>query len=373
MRVLCAALGTRGDIEPFALVARELAARGHEVELGLDPGHHAPAAAVAGTRVGLRELGRLSAANLREIVGDAYGRATADERTTRAFERLFLERRDALSERIAHWDREHFDLFVLPPCLLFPLVFRRSPAAPLEYGMRWSTRTVAMLQLLAADRDYEQIGALDCLRLALVSPRFAPPTVTGWQFIGFGIDPRARSLGDRLESFLAAGTPPIVLTTGSGVGFGPRLVDAVIGAARRHGVRAIVRRGWSELAGGPGDDVLTIDDTDYASLFPRCAAVIALGGIGTVAQALHAGRPLIVLAAVHDQIALAHALHARRACVGAVDPYTVSEHDLGRLVERALRDPRAQVTATAVADELRHETGVATACDAIAAYHHLRR
>lgn len=367
MRVLCAALGTRGDIEPFALVARELAVRGHEVELGLDPGHHV----AAEERLGVRDLGTLSAAELRDIVGDAYGRATASERTTRAFERFFLERRDALAARIAQWDRERFDLLVLPPCLLFPLVFRRSPAAPLDWGMRWSTRTVAMLQLLAADHDYAQISRLDCLRLALVSPRFAP-SVAGWQFTGFGIERRGGPLDERLERFLAAGPPPIVLTTGSGVGFGPRLTNAVIDASRRLGVRVIVRRGWADLAGGLGDDVLTIDDTDYASLFPRCAAVVALGGIGTVAQALHAGRPLIVLAAVHDQIALVHALHARRACVGAVDPFTVSDHDLGRLLERALRDPRAQVAAAAVADDLRMETGVATACDAIEAYH-LRR
>ena len=49
------------------------------------------------------------------------------------------------------------------------------------------------------------------------------------------------------------------------------------------------------------DDVLAVEEVDYARLFPRVAAVVHHGGAGTSGAAFTAGRPQVVCPFVADQ------------------------------------------------------------------------
>jgi rhamnosyltransferase subunit B len=107
----------------------------------------------------------------------------------------------------------------------------------------------------------------------------------------------------RLEAFLAAGEPPIVFTLGSSVALQPgNFAAAAIEAARRLGRRAILVMPGAAQAGTPAEDgIARFDYLPYSTVFPRAAANVHPGGIGTLSQALVAGRPQLVLPAAFDQ------------------------------------------------------------------------
>jgi vancomycin aglycone glucosyltransferase len=112
-----------------------------------------------------------------------------------------------------------------------------------------------------------------------------------------------RPLPADLEAFLTAGTPPVY------VGFGSMpLKDSqdaarvVIESIRSHGRRALVARGWTELALiDARDDCFAIDEVNQQSLFGRVAAVIHHGGAGTTTTAARAGVPQLIVPQLADQ------------------------------------------------------------------------
>ena len=117
-----------------------------------------------------------------------------------------------------------------------------------------------------------------------------------------------------LEAFLADGPAPIVVSFGSMAnGAGPWLVDAVVGAIRSAGVRAIVQAGWAGLDVDADDQLLPLGEAPHSWLFPRAAAVVHHGGAGTSGAVFRAGVPAVVTPIYADQplwAARAHALGA---------------------------------------------------------------
>jgi rhamnosyltransferase subunit B len=120
-----------------------------------------------------------------------------------------------------------------------------------------------------------------------------------------GRDGTTRTLDPGLERFLAAGPPPLVFTLGSFVTHAPgNFYTASACAARRLGRRAILLVGQHALADYAalaGDDIAVAGYAPHSLLFPRAAAVIQHGGIGTTAQALRAGVPQLICPFFGDQ------------------------------------------------------------------------
>ena len=148
--------------------------------------------------------------------------------------------------------------------------------------------------------------------LALFSPQFAPPQpdwpvntmTTG--FVSY--DKRGKGFGaesslDGLNAFLAAGSAPVVFTLGSSavMAAGPFFEESSK-AAEKLGVRAVMLIGRNQSVPTSGSSSIYITDyAPYSELLPRAAATVHQGGIGTTAQALKAGRPMIVVPWAHDQ------------------------------------------------------------------------
>ncbi len=120
---------------------------------------------------------------------------------------------------------------------------------------------------------------------------------------GAWILPDDRPLPCGLEAFLNAGTPPVY------VGFGSMPMHASadvaqvsIEAIRAQGRRAIVRRGWADLALiDDVDDCFAVDEVNHQALFRRVAAVVHHGGAGTTTTATRAGAPQVVVPQGVDQ------------------------------------------------------------------------
>jgi vancomycin aglycone glucosyltransferase len=108
-------------------------------------------------------------------------------------------------------------------------------------------------------------------------------------------------LAPELESFLAAGDPPIYFGFGS-IRAPQDLNAAMIASARQLGRRAIVSRGWADLAlVDDASDCLSIGDVNQQALFARVAAVVHHGGAGTTTAAARAGVPQVVIPQHYDQ------------------------------------------------------------------------
>jgi hypothetical protein len=76
--------------------------------------------------------------------------------------------------------------------------------------------------------------------------------------------------------------------------------DLAAAAARQLGRRAILVTGPATPKGLPGG-VRAFPYLPYSSAFPRAAAVVHQAGIGTLAQALRAGRPQLIVPVAFDQ------------------------------------------------------------------------
>jgi UDP:flavonoid glycosyltransferase YjiC (YdhE family) len=175
-----------------------------------------------------------------------------------------------------------------------------------------------------------------------------------------------------LDRFLAAGPPPIVFTLGSAaVNAAGRFYADSLAAAVALGRRAIflvgaVRSNLAQLPDPLLEGTLALPYVPHARVFAASAAIVHQGGSGTLAQALRAGRPMLVVPFGHDQPD--NAARAKRLGVAHVVPagrYTAASavHALYPL----LRNAGMAECAAVVGREVRAEDGVGCACQLIEA------
>lgn len=140
-----------------------------------------------------------------------------------------------------------------------------------------------------------------------VDPVLAPwpdSSLTEVEQTGAWILPDDRQLDDALQQFLDAGEPPVYVGFGS-MGMQQQLVgagEATIHAARAHGRRVVMQRGWAGLGlVDDAKDCFIVGEVNQQALFARCAAVVHHGGAGTTTTVTRAGRPQVVVPQVVDQ------------------------------------------------------------------------
>ena len=222
------------------------------------------------------------------------------------------------------------------------------------------------------------------LHLALFSPVFAPPqadwapnTVT----TGFPLHDRGEAgegMSPALAAWLEAGEPPIVFTLGSSAVHdpGPFYAESA-SAARLLGRRAVLLVGADPhtqaalpqsaaplLEDAPTSDIVAVAYAPHSELMPRAAAVVHQGGIGTMGQALRAGRPMLVVPFSHDQPD--NAMRAERLGVARTVTRRAYRADTAASALGALlTDPRVLAAATSVGERIRAEHGAQVAADAL--------
>jgi rhamnosyltransferase subunit B len=175
-------------------------------------------------------------------------------------------------------------------------------------------------------------------------------------------------LQPELEEFLKAGPPPAVFTLGSSaVATAGRFYEESLDAVRRLRVRAVLLTGGFERnvpRDAASGDTFVVDRAPHQLLFPRAAALVHPGGAGTLAQALRAGRPMLVVPHAHDQPDNA----ARATRLGVAR--TVRQHRyrgalVARELERMLSDTWIHARAEAVSAIVRSEGGAVAAAAAV--------
>ncbi len=142
--------------------------------------------------------------------------------------------------------------------------------------------------------------------LGLFPEWFAPPQ-DDWaprlSMTGFTLFDEDRHEADPvLEEFLAAGTPPIVFTAGTGMRHGHAFFAAAVALLQRLGRRGVLLgKSGAQVPANLPPQVLHRDYAPLRTLLPRSAAFVHHGGIGSAAQALAAGVPQLVVPYAYDQ------------------------------------------------------------------------
>jgi UDP:flavonoid glycosyltransferase YjiC (YdhE family) len=237
---------------------------------------------------------------------------------------------------------------------------------------------------LPARREHPMFhGASRDLHLALFSRELAPPQPDwppGTVQPGFPIHDRGEAgegLSPALAAFLDRGEAPLVFTLGSSAVYtADGFYAAAAGAARQLGRRAVLLTGLDGLNPVPGvpavetapadATVVTVAYAPHSEVMPRACAVVHQGGVGTTAQAMRSGRPMLVVPFSHDQPDNA-ARCARLGIARTLVRSRVSASSLARELSVMLPDQATAARARAVAERMRREPGAAGAADAIEA------
>ena len=202
--------------------------------------------------------------------------------------------------------------------------------------------------------------------LAAPQPDWPPNScITGSVFYdgGAGTAPSGE-----LAEVLDGGAAPLVFTLGtSAVGAAGRFYEESAAAARELGMRAVllVGRDPRNRVGLPSSgDILMCEYAPYSMLFPRAAAVVHQGGIGTTTQALRAGKPTIVVPYSHDQPDNAFRVESLGVS-RTLYPRKYQRSRVATMLRELLDDPAIAANALSVADRVRAEDGVGVACTEI--------
>lgn len=343
-QVLLPTLGSAGDVHPFIALGRELKGRGHRVTVMTNP-LFAPLV----ERQGLGFLPVGSEAVARAAIGNpdvwhlVKGFGVISQVVVPAIEEIFrLIERHATADTVVAFSTLAFGARVAQEKLhipsasihLQPTVIRSyreqgmfgnvrlSPAHP--YWFKWGL--FRLLDFLVLDRNL--VPALNQFRARLGLPRVrrimhawmhSPELVIGFfpewfapvqpdwppnlHAVGFPLwDQDDSPQMAEARAFLRAGPAPVVFTPGSAGSTMQRFFAESVAAAGDLDLRAVLITNFPEqLPPGLPAAVRAFGYLPFSEVLPEAALLVYHGGIGTLAQGIHAGVPHLIVPHGYDQ------------------------------------------------------------------------
>jgi UDP:flavonoid glycosyltransferase YjiC (YdhE family) len=168
-----------------------------------------------------------------------------------------------------------------------------------------------------------------------------------------------------VERFLAAGPAPVVFSAGSAMKQARRLFEVSVAACRALGCRGLLVNPFpDQVPAGLPAGVMAAAYVPFSAVFPRAAAAVHHGGIGTTARALAAGVPQLVTPFAHDQFDNA----ARVVRLGAglqLAPARYRMPAAARVLRRLMDDAALRARARQISAGLDSAQAIKAACDLI--------
>ncbi len=345
MRFLLSAVGSLGDVEPFVVLAAGLRRAGHDARVYANAAYAWRAEedgvpfVATGSDARLRALREQAAAAdprrklqvLAEAVMDSVPAAIAALRadvdpgrtvlvaSSFSFATRLVAKADGVPLAVAHFAPAMLrSEFVAPR--LTPLGHLASMPRFVKRAM-WSvmdrrlldpafavplSRIAATLGLPPISNVFGPWMHEASLTLGLFPRWFAAPQ-PDWpaalQLTGFPFgSPAGGPLPPALQSFVAAGPAPVVVTAGTASAGASAFFSAAVDACGSLGRRAVlVGTDPSSIPAGLPDSVMHVEHVPFAALFAHAAAVVHHGGVGTMAEAMRAGVPQVIRPGGFDQ------------------------------------------------------------------------
>jgi len=312
MKFVLAAYGSRGDVEPCAVVGRELRRRGHDVRIAVPPNMVAFAESVGldvmaygpDSHAQLNTAADFFVANMKnpfaalpEVV-ERVSKVWVDKGTALA---SLAEGADLLvtgmnEQRLAANIAEHQDI---PLVALHPFPSRFQSSGQLNSGFvkiceEPLRRALGLPEAPEPAAALMEIQAYDERCLPGQRDEWAEP---GKPFVGALSLESPADRDDEVLSWIAEGTPPIYFGLGSTPISPPAdFVAMIISAATQLGERLLVCSGPNDLSEfNHFDHVKFVRAVSHAAILPECRAAVHHGGAGTTAAAMRAGVPSLIL------------------------------------------------------------------------------
>ena len=400
MRVILSNIGTFGDINPLIAIALELKRRGHvpvmavpavfegkirplglefhAVRPDIDPKNTILVEMVydvkKGTERGLREF--LFPA-LRQTYEDLTDAATKPERA----DVLLLGELNYAGPIVAEVTGIPWASYVLAPLSFFsafdPPVLPMYPRLARVVSRKWPQPIYDLRRELGLPRGANPLFDAKhspYLVMALFSSVLGkeqkdwPPHTEIEGFCYYDSDAGNAALPVNLEAFLKAGPAPVVFTLGSAAVLAAgKFYEFSAKAAIRLGIRAVLLIGGDPRNRPPQelpDSICVAEYAPYSALFPRAAMVVHQGGVGTTAQCLRAGKPMLIMPYSHDQPDNGRRMR-RLQVARVIERGNYTPVRVARKLKAMLEDAALAMNAKKVAALIGHEDGVASACDAL--------
>jgi rhamnosyltransferase subunit B len=345
MHALLVSTGTDGDVFPYLALGARLRARGHRVTLVTNEPYQALAA-----EQGLAFQALFSTAEMQEVLANPdFWHPVKSSRLLARWGVRFLARQ---YELLADLAQDEDAVLVANPGVLAARLVQEKLSRPLVsillqpwmipsvvappvmpgglslpcWAPRWLGRMywrlLDVIGYMLFGRDLNRLRATLGLRpirrvfqwwmspervIGMFPDWYGPPQVD-WprqiRLTGFPLyDGRTGAClpADVLE-FCRAGQPPVAFTFGTGMMHAAALFRAAGEACRMLGVRGLLLTKYeSQLPAELPPGVQSCAFAPFRQLFPHCAAVVHHGGVGTVAQALAAGTPQLIVPWAFDQ------------------------------------------------------------------------
>lgn len=409
MKILLAPVGSHGDVHPFVGMGLALQARGHAVTLIANAiykpiaDRHGFAFAEVGSADDFHRLTHdpllwHPSKSLRAVFKDDLLRKLlpmtfqAIESHNVAGQTVVLSGSLGLAARIAN-ERLGIPLVTvhLQPISIHSVESPpRFPSGPrLEYFPRWfrrgaywyAERVIIDGYLATAVNDFRREIGLPPIRRIWGQWRQSPDLILGLFPKWFATAPdwpkqmhqtgfirydqgESHELPRGLEQFLNDGEPPIVVSFGSAMRQGLRSFTAAAEACHQLKRRCLIlAKSGDQIPAKLPPGCTQFDYAPFSQVFPRAAAVIHHGGIGTTAQCLAAAVPQFVMPMAFDQPDNANRL-VRLGVARALPAAKFTTRRAARILHDLLSDPKVRSACTVLQKRL-NEDPLPRTCDLI--------
>jgi UDP:flavonoid glycosyltransferase YjiC (YdhE family) len=179
---------------------------------------------------------------------------------------------------------------------------------------------------------------------------------------------------DEVASWIAAGKPPICFGFGSvGVESAADTLAMITSACAQLGERALICAAGTVFNNVyPSEQVKVVGVMNYAAALPNCRAFVHHGGAGTTNAGLRAGLPTLILWTLPDQAAWG--AHVKRLKVGAGRRFSATTEDSLLADLRTVLAPQCHTRARELAARMTSSAeSVATAADLVENFARVRR
>ena len=176
-----------------------------------------------------------------------------------------------------------------------------------------------------------------------------------------------------LVKFLATGQPPIY------VGFGSmhsrrsmQMTQIVLTTLEKTKQRAVLATGWGGIGEAICDrdlpeNIFVLDYVPHDWLFPQLSAVVHHGGAGTMAAAVRAGIPAVIIPFFGDQPFWGQRFYELGVTPAPIPQKRLTVERLARAIQLATKDETIHTRMQALSEHIREEHGVRRAIEIITA------